>query len=667
MKTIFNKNILGGLILGIAAVGMVSCDDYLDITPPSKVSPEGYFNNTDQLKTYLDKYYANYDNWSSTDDTHGGELPSHFGTQNGSPYNEDNATDNNQGTNNRYIKDEWTVPQKDGKWKFDDIRIWNYFINTAKEKYAKGEISGADSDIKHYMGEGYFMRALEYFFRLRNLGDFPIITETLADDQAVLTAASQRRPRNEVARFIVANLDTAITYLKNDMGKTRISKNAALLLKSRVALYEATWEKYHAGTAMVPNGPGWLGSTKDYLKNYQYDANKEITYFLQQAMDASSQVADAIQLTENNSSIRQTAADAVNPYYDMFASHDPRSYSEVIMCRLFKDGVSTHAFNHYMYSGGNTGYTKQFEKTFLMKNGLPIYAAGSGYAGDDYIADTKKDRDERWQLFMYAPGQAKAVENISTIEYFPEAPQVYKADSKNATSTGYIQGKGHSMDYNDQLLDRDQTAFVVYRAAEAYLNYIEASYELNGNIDSKADKYWRELRTRAGVDPDYNKTIAATDMQKEAENDWGAYSHGQLIDKTLYNIRRERRCEFIGEGFRLDDLYRWRSLDQLNGYQLEGCKIFGPMKSLFGDNLVYDNADQSKNNVSSPSLSVYLRPNQKTTANSYYNGFFFYQAHYLYPIAIQNFMNTASDGKTTSESPIYQNPGWPMTAGSACE
>lgn len=667
MKTIFNKNILGGLVLGFAAIGMVSCDDYLDITPPSQVSPESYFNTADQLKTYLDKYYANYDNWFSTDDTHGGELPSHYGTQNGSPYYDDNATDNNQGTNNRYIKDEWTVPQKDGKWKFDDIRIWNYFINTAKDKYKAGEISGADATIKHYMGEGYFMRALEYFFRLKTLGDFPIITETLADDQAVLTAASKRRPRNEVARFIVANLDTAITYLNNDMGKTRISKNAALLLKSRVALYEATWEKYHAGTAMVPNGPGWPGATKDYLQNYQYDANKEITYFLQQAMDASAQVADAVQLTENNSSIRQTAADAVNPYYDMFASHDPRSYSEVIMCRLFKDGVSTHHFNHYMYSGGNTGYTRQFEKTFLMKNGLPIYAAGSGYAGDDYIADTKKDRDERWQLFMYAPGQAKAVENITNIEYFPDAPQVYKADSKNATSTGYIQGKGHSMDYNDQILGRDQTAFVVYRAAEAYLNYIEASYELNGNIDSKADAYWKALRKRAGVDPDYNKTIAATDMQKEAENDWGAYSHGQLIDKTLYNIRRERRCEFIGEGFRLDDLYRWRSLDQLNGYQLEGCKIFGPMKTLFGDNLVYDQTDESKNNVSSPSLSLYLRPNQKTKANSYYNGFFFYQAHYLYPIAIQNFMNTAPDGKTTSESPIYQNPGWPMTAGSACE
>lgn len=668
MKKIFNKTILGGLVLGLASMGLVSCNDYLDITPPSDVSPEIYFANAEQLKTYVDKYYANYSDWFSTNDDTGGMIPSHYGSQNGSPYYDDNATDNNQGTDNRYVKDAWTVGQTGGKWNFKNIRVWNYFINIVKAKYDAKQISGSDTDIKQYIGEAYFLRALEYYFRLKTLGDFPIITETLADDQAALVAASQRRPRNEVARFILSDLDEAISLLSNSKAKTRISKNAALLLKSRVALYEGTWEKYHAGTAMVPKGQGWPGEGKSYLSDYTYDAQKEINFFLQQAMDAASQVADAVQLVENTGTVRQSASDAVNPYYDMFASHDPKSYDEVIMCRLYKDGTDTHHFNHYMYSGGNSGYTKQFEHTFLMKNGLPIYAAGSGYAGDDYIADTKVNRDERWQLFMMAPGQAKAVENIATIEYFPEAPQLYRADSKNATSTGYIVGKGHSMDYSDQILGRDQTAFVVYRAAEAYLNYLEASYVLKGTIDAKADSYWKALRKRAGVDQDYTKTIAATDMAKEAENDWGAYSHGQLVDKTLYNIRRERRCEFVGEGFRKDDLYRWRALDQLNGFQLEGCKIFGPMKSLFGDKLVYDQNDQSKNNVSSPSLSSYLRPNQKTNINNlYYNGFYFYQAHYLEPIAVQNFLNTASDGKTIADSPIYQNPGWPTVAGSPCE
>ena len=161
--------------------------------------------------------------------------------------------------------------------------------------------------------------------------------------------------------------------------------------------------------------------------------------------------------------------------------------------------------------------------------------------------------------------------------------------------------------------------------------------------------------------------LFTTDMSKEALNGWDAYSHGALVDATLYNIRRERRCEFIGEGFRYMDLIRWRALDQLNGYQLEGAKIFGPMKSIFGDNLKYDQADEKNNNVSSPSLSDYLRPNQVTSTNQYYNGLYFYEAHYLDPIAVQHFMITSPDGSTVSQSPIYQNPGWPITAGATCE
>ena len=86
-------------------------------------------------------------------------------------------------------------------------------------------------------------------------------------------------------------------------------------------------------------------------------------------MDAASQVADAIELTPNN---KVNPNDGTNPYYDMFASHDPSEYSEVVMYREYSLALSaTHHFNHYMYSGGNTGYTAQFEKAFLLDNGLP--------------------------------------------------------------------------------------------------------------------------------------------------------------------------------------------------------------------------------------------------------------------------------------------------------
>lgn len=671
MKKMKYINIAKVLLLSCSLAILPACDDFLDEEPQSEVSPEKYLLNESQLEAYVNKYYADYDNWKSDSDDKGGMIPSFWGSENGSTYKDDNATDNQQGTNGRYLKDTWTVAQSGGKWNFTNINALNYYLQTVVPRLENGELTGTESNLKHLVGEGYFLRALEYFFRLQRLGDFPIVKTVLPDEQEALTEASKRSPRNEVARFILSDLDQAISLMNNNVKKTRLSKNAALLLKSRVALFEATWEKYHAGTALVPNGTGWPGAGKDYNAGYQFPSGsieKEIEFFLTEAMSAASQVADAVQLTENNQIIRDQASKGKNPYYDMFASHDPSGYSEVIMYRGYDLSLNnSHHFNHYLYSGCNTGYTHQFEQVFLMENGLPIYAAGSGYAGDDYITDTKIDRDWRWRLFMKAPKEAKAVDNIATVEYFPEAPRLYVSDAKNATSTGYIQGKGYSLDYNDQLLGKDQTAFVVYRASEAYLNYIEASYLKNGNIDATADKYWKALRARAGVDTDYQKTINATDMSKEALNGWDAYSHGALVDATLYNIRRERRCEFIGEGFRYMDLIRWRALDQLNGYQLEGAKIFGPMKSIFGDNLKYDQADEKNNNVSSPSLSDYLRPNQVTSTNQYYNGLYFYEAHYLDPIAVQHFMITSPDGSTVSQSPIYQNPGWPITAGATCE
>lgn len=56
---------------------------------------------------------------------------------------------------------------------------------------------------------------------------------------------------------------------------------------------------------------------------------------------------------------------------------------------------------------------------------------------------------------------------------------------------------------------------IVFRAVEAYLNYMEASYMKLGRIDDIAERYWKAIRSRAGVDDDYEKTIRLTDMSEE--------------------------------------------------------------------------------------------------------------------------------------------------------
>ncbi len=674
--------------ISIVGIGIMlfSCNDYLDVTPESDVSSADYLWSEDQLEAYITACYlpqststkTSEANYSSTNVDFGGRLPSHYGSGGESFLNDDLSSDNSvtRSGNSRFIKNSWTTGSDGGYWNFTNISILNYYLTTVVPRYETGEIEGVEDNIKHYIGEGYFFRALEYFYRLRKLGDFPIVTEVLDDDQESLTEASKRSPRTDVARFIISDLDKAIDLLLDEGpsgGKTRITKYAALLLKSRVALYEASWDTYFAGTAFVPNGEGWPGADKDYLSDYQFESGSlqgEVQYFLEQAMDAAQQVADNFSLTTNNDIVVSAGDEVTNPYYDMFACTDPGDYDEVILWRQYVTDVKSHSYNHWNYGGGNKGYTHQFEQTFLMQNGLPVYADGSGYAGDDLIADTKTNRDYRWQLFMKSPGDVKCTEDVSDFEYFPSVPYVHisAGTSENGTSTGYIRGKGYS--YNDgmHVLGYDITAAVIFRAAEAYLNYIEADYMLNGSISSTSDTYWRALRTRAGVDEDYTKTIAATDMSKEGENDWGAYSAGTLVDATLYNIRRERRCEFIGEGLRYMDLHRWRAMDQLESYQLEGCKIWGSeMQAEYtaaGINL----SNYVGSTISSSDLSEYQRPLQAVVSNnSYYNGYTHYMAHYLDPIANSHFLETADDGVTVSSSPIYQNPYWSTAAGESPE
>lgn len=198
------KSIVNGLFMGLALTALVGCNDYLDIEPQSEISPEKYLYTADQLQAYVNKYYADYkENWENNSVDKGGMIPSFWGGGGiaSSTYSFDDATDNQQGTNERYLKDTWTVEQSGGKWNFYNINALNYYLQTVVPRLENKELIGAEADLKQYVGEGYFLRALEYFYRLRRLGDFPIIKTTLTDNQAVLTEASKRQPRNEVARL----------------------------------------------------------------------------------------------------------------------------------------------------------------------------------------------------------------------------------------------------------------------------------------------------------------------------------------------------------------------------------------------------------------------------------------------------------------------------------
>lgn len=647
-------------VIFLLAVSLTSCNEYLDREPLSNVTPNEYLWNEADLAAYTINRY-NFP-------THGGWGPGTFSY--------DNHTDNQvtTGYSNIWVPGEYRVPQSGGSWNFSTIRECNYFFETVLPRWQAGEISGNSGNVDHYIGEMYFLRAYEYFNKVQAFGDFPIVKRTLTDQMDELVLASERRPRNEVAHFIISDLDSAIMLLSESApyGKNRISKPVAMLFKSRVALYEATWLKYHKGTAQVPGGPGWPG---DAATVSGFNIDVEIDHFLAQAMEASDAVADAVALVSNTKDNGYDSS--ANPYAAMFADVDMNGYSEVLLWRAYdpSQGIS-HNVNHYVnQNGGNTGYTRGFVDNFVMSNGLPIYDAGSGYAGDDSTQMVKIDRDNRLQLFLKTPGDLRYNDKVNVdgtpiIEGYPDIIGI----NETRYVTGYAVKKGLSYSAKESEGSNGSIGSIVFRAAEAYLNYIEASYLKEGNINAKADQYWRAIRERAGVDPDYTRTVEATVMSEEAQNDLGAYSTGQLLaDKTLYNIRRERRCELIAEGMRMFDLKRWRALDQLktNPHIVEGFKLWGPMEDWFVDEdgntrLIEPGTPDQTANVSGSSESEYLRPYRinLSSSNLVRDGYRWTAAHYLEPIALQHFIITAESSSDLTSSAIYQNPGWPLEANS---
>lgn len=669
----------------ILCLGMTvtSCSDFLDRPPLDQISPDSYYTTADQLGTFTINYYTSI-------------FPNNSGWFAGVATFDD-GTDNQAsrgGNSGMYLQDQWKVPTSGGIG-MNAIRNVNKFINESEAKIAAGKVTGTPEQINQYMGEAYFIRAMLYYSKLQDYGDFPIELKELNVNND-LVEASKRQPRNLVARQILSDMDKAIDKLQVTIAnKVRINKNAALAMKSRMALYEATFEKYHRGTGRVPGDANWPGKNKEWNKNFTINQDNEVNFFLDQAIDAAKKVCDAVPLKTQNNHVMNPSSigqyNGWNSYYDMFASPDLSKYPEVLLWRQFNSNLTpslAHLTSNKLRGGASTGWTRGLVESFLMKNGLPIYASGSGYHGDTTVDMAKTDRDERLQLFMFGESDVLGIDQKSIdlankklaagatplTKILFNAATLFATDQASRDVTGYRQRKFYNYDPAMQLGQTfsDVDGQIIIRVEEAMLNYIEASYLRTGSLDATATGYWTALRARAGITAPISTTIAATDMSKEADvnrpsYDWAAFSAGHPVDATLYSIRRERRSEFAGEGLRNDDLIRWASLDQVKNYQIEGVNFWDQIYQnpsfvdKNGVSLIIADGD-AKATMSAKTLSKYVRPYQiQKTNNILYDGYTFYQAHYLSPFSYQEMQLCSPDG-TAENSNLYQNIYWPVEA-----
>lgn len=678
------KNVGACLLFGGTLLTTTSCNDLLDLEPVSQITPESFYQTADQLGAYMINYYGELQNPFSDAMFHGGGYNDGIARSDGNT--DIQVVDG--GSMKLFVPDKWEVAggkQLQG-W-YGSVRAFNYFLEMAEARLEAGEIEGDKELILNYIGEGYFFRALTYYRMLALYGDLPIVTKVLEDNNEVIVENSKRAPRNEVARFILEDLDRAMDrlYDRDHFKGQRVNKQVAALLKSRVALFEATFEKYHKGSGRVPGDTNWPGAKMAYNQGKNFNIEAEIDFFFDEAMRAAIIAIGNTELTTNNGKLEPEIGqiEGWNPYFEMFSQPSLKDVPEVLLWKEynFDLGIKHNAI-YRSRLGARSGYTRPFIESFLMKDGLPIYATGGEYQykGDKTIDDVKADRDLRLQLFVWGentlvfsdPDAGKQVGKKF------ELPNLISIEQQTRMISGYQSRKYYSYDYSQGKSDDQQgtNACPAFRVAEAMLNYMEACYEKDGKLDATAEAYWKKIRQRAGISDDFEKTIAATDLNKE--NDFGVYSGTQQVDKTLYNIRRERMQELFSEGFRFADLIRWRSFDRLitSKWIPEGVNFWGDMYKNFKtdpndkeDERELLIADGSSNaNMSMKELSKYVRPYSISTleTNELRDGYTWREAYYLYPLGITD-IRTGSADRDVNNSNLYQNIYWPIQAGGRAE
>ena len=105
------------------------------------------------------------------------------------------------------------------------------------------------------------------------------------------------------------------------------------------------------------------------------------------------------------------------------------------------------------------------------------------------------------------------------------------------------------------------------------MNYAEAMYETGAFDQNVAEETINKLRTRAGVE---KMTVANIDENFDPKR--GKYypknnTTGILVDPVLWEIRRERIIELMGEGFGFYDVRRWRMAPWFVNMQQKGMWI----------------------------------------------------------------------------------------------
>lgn len=593
MKTTIKK--IGKYLF--AAFGILSCnDDFLERYPLDELSNETFWKTENDLAVYNNSIYdlTKEDRQTAVMMGHDSRIRS----IDGSYLYLDGFSDNlapppGVGRAGRFKDVRAGIHIPEGTQLFG-YRYFNLLraINVGLDNMATSPVDQATKD--RYIGECRMFRAWFYYDKVSKFGDNQWVDHEVATNEDDILFGA-RDPREFVMDKVLEDINFAVENLPTSWGDGnapgRLDHWDALALKSRLCLFEGTWRKYHGGA----NANAWL----------------------QEAATASKDLID-----NGGYSLYNTG----DPTMDYNATHrvleDLTGNPEIIHWIRYTDGIRNNNVMKYFlfYSGGAT---KDVVDDYLYTDGLP-----TGLSADVVpvaeIEDVFVNRDPRLRQTVMHPADKDFYEyNEGTGLPYPRVTGM--TGSGDESSTGY-----HVIKQYNRAAHLSQnkavTPGIVFRLGEIYLNYAEAMAELGTITQADLDLTINKLRDRVNMpDLDLNPP-----MDPKYATDG--------ISSLLVEIRRERRIELFSEGFRYDDLRRWK----------QGKKLEKPDLGMLWDASAiarYPGANVQTTTVDGkPYIDVYKGTPWGTPV-------FDESKHYLWPIPLS----------VLGQNPnVGQNPGWPQ-------
>jgi hypothetical protein len=469
-----------------------------------------------------------------------------------------------------------SAPASASDWDWKYIRKANVML----ERIDQAPMS--DEAKNHWKGIARFFRAFRYFQLVQAYGDVPWIGRSM-DISETGVIYKPRDSRALVMDSVLADINFAVDNLRVNDNSNTVNKDVALALKSRIGLYEGTYRKYHTEL-------GLTGADK----------------FLLQTKDACTKLFTAgYKLSEDYQAVFNTIDLSGGP-----------AAKEVLLYKRYVPGILTHSV--VGFTTGSTqmrGLTKSAVEAYLCDDGLPI-SLSPRYRGDDSLRVLRANRDKRLLITIdtFLCYNGKLVGGLSS-------------------STGYRPAKYLQPKIANERSPYNDTDAPLFWLAEIYLNYAEACAELDqlgaapitqADLDNSINK----LRVRAGL-----PNLQLNGLQGVAVNGTPYVDPKKDADVTslVWEIRRERRVELMMDGFRYQDILRWKK-----GHYMDSQKnpdIFLGAKVPPGND-VLRNADG------------YLMPYKAGTKRTFID-----PKHYLSPIPTGQIALYPDGG-------LQQNPGW---------